>query len=82
MPKAGNVQDDRRDLGARISEVFKRYESNVGSERRAKAPGNGDYEKRDGEALANSKKLCEYDAEPAPDFGLCRIQNQVFYVLL
>ena len=96
MPKAGNIQDDRRDLGARISEVFKRYESNVGSqikrvsgedhvygsERRAKDPGNGDYEKRDGEALANSKKLCEYDAEPAPDFGLCKSIYEASKIIL
>ena len=96
MPKAGNIQDDRRDLGARISEVFKRYERNVGSqikrafcedsvygsERRAKDPGNGDYEKRDGEALANSKKLCEYDAEPAPDFGLCKSIYEASKIIL
>ena len=96
MPKAGNIQDDRRELGARISEVFKRYESNVGSqikrvfgedhvygsERRAKDPGNGDYEKRDGEALANSKKLCEYDAEPAPDFGLCKSIYEASKIIL
>ena len=63
-------------------EVFKRYESNVGSERRAKAPGNGDYEKRDGEALANSKKLCEYDAEPAPDFGLCKSIYEASKIIL
>lgn len=96
MPKAGNIQDDRRELGARISKVFKRYESNVGnqlkrvfcedsvygSERNANAPGNGDYEKRDGETLANSKKLCEYDAEPAPDFGLCKSIHEADCLIL
>ena len=96
MPKAGNVQDDRRDLGARISEVFKRYESNVGSqikrvfgedrvygsERRAKDPGNGDYKKRDGEAVASIKRLCECDTEPAPDFGLCKSIHKADWLIL
>lgn len=96
MPETGNVQDDRRYLGARISEVFKRYESNVGSqikrvfgedrvygsERRAKAPGNGDYKKRDGEAVASIKRLCECDAEPAPDFGLCKSIHKADWLIL
>lgn len=96
MPKAGNIQDDRRDLGARISEVFNRYESNVGSqikrvfgedhvygsERNAKAPGNGDYKKRDGGAVASIKKLCECDTEPAPDFGLYKSIHKADWLIL
>lgn len=96
MPETGNVQDDRRDLGARISEVFKRYESNVGSqikrvfgedrvygsERRAKAPGNGDYKKRYGGAVASIKKLCECDTEPAPGFRLYKSIYEASRIIL
>ena len=44
--------------------------------------GNGDYEKRDGKALANSEKLCECDREPAPDFGLCKSIYEASKIIL